>query len=116
MKLYTIKSVKKWGQDNIYSVTFEEANGEPTDFFDPPVEPRVGDKVPGNIEEYTTSTGSVRRKFVTQEAVKQEDRRQLEINTSWAIGLATQISPSYEPITIKETAKMLLDIKKELLS
>ena len=115
MKQYTVKSIKGWGQGDMYSVTFEEANSEPVDLKLVGAAPQVGDVLTGRIEDYTTASGSARLKFVTQESITQEQQRQREISASWAIGLATQIAPDYEPQTIKATAEMILEIKKELL-
>lgn len=115
MNEYTVKSIKAWGQGDMYSVTFEEHNNEPCDMKQIGAAPRVGDTVKGKIEDYVTASGSTRIRFVTAESMKQDELRQLEINTSWAITNALQICTDNTKENIKQHAQMLLDIKKELM-
>jgi hypothetical protein len=116
MQNYTVKTIDAWGRGDMFSVTFVEASGEPVDFKCPGAVPKPGEVIMGKIEQYEARSGMTRNRFVTETAQKEEDHRQMEINTSWAISNALQIVTDYEKDQIKAAAEMLLEIKKELLN
>lgn len=87
MNKYTINYVKKWDVEprngkHAYSVTFEEHQNEPVDYFSEK-EPKVGDQVEGTVK----PSEKGRPTFYFPYKL---DRHQANIMSQWAVRLAAE--------------------------